>query len=1082
MPPLRPLLAGFLVLAVPSFVPALAQVGGAKALLLAGKYAEARTAVEQALAAAPADAALVRLQARILFESGGWDKALEVCASGPAAKDPSCVAVAGEIHLRRGQHDKAIEVLSRCASDHWCQALTALVHRARGRAREATVLFDAIVQQVDQNKAPNPDLWALGAAQRELGHFQASMNALVKAQQNEPDDSRAAVMIGQLFVTKYQITDAMKELDRALEKNPHHAMALAHKAELLADHGRFEEAQQTAKECLAVNAQLSEPHLVRAKVHEYEENYDAMLADLAGARKLAGDAPEVLAREAVARWLRDETAAFAAAERACLTVKPDHAQLYCDLGSSCSVRRRTDDAFRFFQQALKMDPDLAEAESELGNLHMREGNEEQARVHLERAWKLDEFNYRTKNFLELLDYIDRDFLVRLSPSFVFKVDEAREGFLADVFLPEMERFYPDLCKRYGWTPKERVIVELFPANDWFAARISGTPWIGITGGCFGRVIAAESPRVNPGTSHRTEVLRHEITHAINLQQTNRKLPMWLAEGLAVQEEHSAGGPMWPALLRRGLGVGDLLPVSNLNAGFTRAKNMAQRQLAYYQASLVVAELKRRFGFDKVLALLVRFGEGKTQVQTFQEVMGLDAAALDALGMEAWKAASAASPRRAAYHGDEDLAELKKRAGDGAPWATGELLWGLMTNGRAMEAVPVVKQLAAPAKTDAGLAALVGDFLRSRNHEEKARKYYQTALAVDPKCYLAHMGLAKMAQAASDAKSAQAHLEAAAAAHPSELEPHQELRKIHALAGDKDKERLQVQWLAKLDLHQAEPWLHLARIEVARKDWKAAREALTELISIDTYSAELHSLRATVAEETGDREGALAAWTVHWRLQVYPYQQGSKTGAGLDRLKAAVTGGGSLKELGAVMAADRLGSKEAANWLAEVARGTGEVAHRAALALSAGLEPRALNALIAALGCKGPGQCGERAREALRRLTGRGLTTLLEWQTWARTREKRPREDWVLESLEHAGYKAQWGEPAEEIPVLLKALEARDWWLRENAWRELSRSAKFSYGRGAFGPETAGLEKDYATIRKEAAARFQAWWNRYRSRL
>ena len=88
---------------------------------------------------------------------------------------------------------------------------------------------------------------------------------------------------------------------------------------------------------------------------------------------------------------------------------------------------------------------------------------------------------------------------------------------------------------------------------------------------------------------------------------------------------------------------------------------------------------------------------------------------------------------------------------------------------------------------------------------------------------------------------------------------------------------------------------------------------------------------------------------------------------------------------------------------------------------------------------------------------------------------------MLESLEQAGFKANWGEPAEEIPVLLKALKAADWWVRETAWRELSRSAKFSYGRGTFGPDPVGMEQEYAGLRQEATARFQAWWDRYRAR-
>ena len=174
--------------------------------------------------------------------------------------------------------------------------------------------------------------------------------------------------------------------------------------------------------------------------------------------------------------------------------------------------------------------------------------------------------------------------------------------------------------------------------------------------------------------------------------------------------------------------------------------------------------------------------------------------------------------------------------------------------------------------------------------------------------------------------------------------------------------------------------------------------------------------ATVAEETKDTDGALAAWTLHWRLRTYPYLQDSKAGGGLDKLQAAVTGTGSLKELGAVAAGDTVASKAALDWLAGLTKGKGEVAHAAGLALGRALDARAVQPLIAALGCTGPGACGAKALEGLRRLTGRGYTTAAEWQGWAKDRLKKEREDWVLESLEQAGFKANWGEPASSVQV------------------------------------------------------------------
>ena len=95
-----------------------------------------------------------------------------------------------------------------------------------------------------------------------------------------------------------------------------------------------------------------------------------------------------------------------------------------------------------------------------------------------------------------------------------------------------------LSKRYQFTPKGPILIEMFPKHDHFAVRTAGLPgMIGALGACFGRVVTLDSPRARrrasssgkrrSGTSWRTSSRCRCRTSA---------LPRWLSEGISEYEE------------------------------------------------------------------------------------------------------------------------------------------------------------------------------------------------------------------------------------------------------------------------------------------------------------------------------------------------------------------------------------------------------------------------------------------------------------------------------------------------------------------------------------------------------------------
>ena len=143
-----------------------------------------------------------------------------------------------------------------------------------------------------------------------------------------------------------------------------------------------------------------------------------------------------------------------------------------------------------------------------------------------------------------------------------------------------------MTKRYQFTPKGPILIEIFPKHDDFAVRNVGLPgMIGALGACFGRVVTMDSPKARPPGEFQWEAtLWHELAHVITLQMSNSRVPRWLTEGISEYEEKIAR-PDWA----RGMDVefaarlnrGETLKLETLNSAFRDGRTIG---LAVAEAS------------------------------------------------------------------------------------------------------------------------------------------------------------------------------------------------------------------------------------------------------------------------------------------------------------------------------------------------------------------------------------------------------------------------------------------------------------------------------------------------------------------
>ena len=54
-----------------------------------------------------------------------------------------------------------------------------------------------------------------------------------------------------------------------------------------------------------------------------------------------------------------------------------------------------------------------------------------------------------------------------SPHFIISLDEKQDGFLSDYLIDTLEKTYQIMAEKYGFQPKEKIRIEIFPDTKAF---------------------------------------------------------------------------------------------------------------------------------------------------------------------------------------------------------------------------------------------------------------------------------------------------------------------------------------------------------------------------------------------------------------------------------------------------------------------------------------------------------------------------------------------------------------------------------------------------------------------------------------
>ena len=751
-----------------------------------------------------------------LAEVGRYEDALEAVSQAPPAIVIELANTAGKILYELGQIDPAREQFVRAvqggAVDRNSARLNlAIIEWRYGDRDTAFAAFDSFIDLYNgSTPLSSTDLTAVATAVQYLGireHelFQDALRAYDEAVAADPGSLEPRVLIGELFLDKYNGPEADAALREVLERNPNHPRALLGLARAMKFNGTVGVMDQV-EAALAQNENLTAARVFKARLHLEVENHDDARTELERALEVNPVSLEALSVLAASHYLRGENGEYRRIRNQVTALSPTYAELFNDVADLSVQSRKYVEAARLAEEAIAVDALSWRAYGILGLNQLRLGLIEEGRASLETAFEGDPYSVWFYNTLDLLDTFENYDTNEEDPRFLF-VLHGRESALLQPYIEAIAaEAYEALVERYGgYEPPLPIRIEVYPSHADFSVRTVGLAGMGALGVTFGSLLAMDSPAARPvGEFNWASVLWHELAHVFHLGITDHEVPRWFSEGLAVHEQRQAregwGHQATPGFLMR-YHEGLLLPVSQLNEGFVQPTYPEQVLDSYLQSSLVFDFIESRWGLQVIRDMLHGYRDGRATPELMESLLQISMDDLDRDFDAYFK-----------QRFDAPLKALQPPVS--SP--------GIPPNPRTIEDwTRVVREN--PDNFPARLA--LGIMLYQEERLEEAEEHFRAALRLFPE----HGGMDS---------------------------PYWFLAQIHQQRAETEPAAAALARLTALNESHYEALLQLAELRTELGDGAGAAEAMDAAVLIYPYEIELHDRLAQAHEARGDAAGAV----------------------------------------------------------------------------------------------------------------------------------------------------------------------------------------------------------------------------------
>lgn len=771
-----------------------AAIGVSRCWQSEGEYDKALAAIDAALANAPKDADLHAGRAELLHLRGRWKDADAACGRALAVNKDHLLA-------------------------RWVRAQ---VLRDRGEQKEADGEMRWFVRYYNDAEVKSPEgLVLIGLAGAEnarwhnlKGQFADILNGVyADALEADKEYWPAEYQAGVLLLEKYNRPQALEAFDKALKINPNAAEALVGKGQLALQSYQVREAVQFAERALKINLHLPEALRLRADLHLLEGDVGAALKELDEARIVNPRDEATLGRVAACLLLQRKKEDFDTLVKEVIEHDPKPGVFYHELAERLDERRRYDLAEQFFRKAVELRPMRPGPHNGLGMLLMRMGREPEAREVLDKAADADPFNKRVTNSLKVLRHLDKYETVK-TEHFELRFDPKTDRALGQFMAEQLEVIYADLAEQFDYRPKGPFLVEVFNSHEMFSGRVVALPDLHTIGACTGRMMAMVSPR-GKGIGkpfNWGRVLRHELVHIFNLDQTNFQVPHWLTEGLAVQNEGFDRPQDWNQLLLTRVPAGELMTLDNITLGFVRPRTPDDWHMAYCQSHLYVQYAKEKYGPQVIGLLLQAYRDGLDDAGAVAKACKVDKTRFEAgykaylqelvktlHGKPAEKRMSVADLKEAHENNPNDV-EIAARLAE-----------AYARQGRKAEARKLTDAVLAKRKGHPLASAIKASLLHAAGDEAEELKVLEAAVDRQTPEGKVLLPLGKLYFNAMEFKKAEEIYELGRKAEPHDSRWLLELARVHAQTGDKAKLIAVLKALAPTDADDIDVRKRLAKL-------------------------------------------------------------------------------------------------------------------------------------------------------------------------------------------------------------------------------------------------------------------------------
>jgi tetratricopeptide (TPR) repeat protein len=844
---------------------------------LRGNYGEARELFETLAKDDKLRPAATVGVSRVLESEGEFEKALEVVTAAlkDHPKDARLLARQAELLYIRGRWDEAEKAANAAIEAHKDQFLArwvrAQIYRDRSDFKKADAeckWFVRTYSQRDDKDDPIKDpeeLVLVGLAGAENARwnnlpdqFDFIVNEVYKDGFKDKLYWPAEYQAGMLLLEKYNKPEALKAFDNALKVNPSAAEAITAKGMLALMKVEIKEAERFAEQALNINPKLPEALRLRADVHLASEDPKAALKELEQARKINPRDERTLGRIAACLVLQKKKDELAALTKVVEQFDPKPAAFYVAMGERLDERRYYDDAEKCFQKAAELRPHVPDALNGLGQLYMRMGLEKEARVTLDKAFKADPFNVRTKNLIRVLDHLKKYETLKIE-HFELRYDPKNDAALAHYMAPYLETTYADLAEKFNYRPKGPILIEVFNNHQMFSGRIVALPDLHTIGACTGKIFAMASPNSRDlgKPFNWGRVLRHELVHIFNLEQTHYLVPHWLTEGLAVNNEGFPRPSSWNELLLERVPDGKVMNLDNIELGFIRPRGQDEWNLAYCQSQLYVNYIKDKYGAAAIGEMLAAYGGGLGTSEVIQRACKVDKETFEK-GYRAYLDETIKSLQRGKpAEKKRTLAELKKAYEKDNDMDAGAELAMLFLRRDRVQARKIAEDVLERKRNQPKAMYVLARLERLAGNVKRERNLLEEALNKDDPDPLILLALGKIYYDANEFDKAAQMFELGRKVEPFEPNWLKELARVHTQKEDKTKLIGVLKELVPTEPDELEQRMRLARLLLESGDAAEAEKYARQVMEIDVRGKEgqkllLKTLEAQKKDEEAEK--------------------------------------------------------------------------------------------------------------------------------------------------------------------------------------------------------------------------------------